>query len=431
VCLFALRGGFLVWAVPPWQHPDEPTYLYPIRALTHDPVSGLAGPEHNPSERELIRSMAEFGWWTHYGRPTPDPLPANFYEGPYKINAGVGSFPGGPQLYYRTTARAFGWLGVTGLLPQLYMLRVWSLCCGALTVLLTFLAGVRWFGTQTGIASAAFLACLPQFVLVSTSASPDAAVNLCAAVSLWALGRDRERSPSWAGCGLALASALLAILIKRSGGLVLATTVATAFALLLQTRGASRLDRSRAWAMVGAVSAGLAILVLVPAFRAAADYALALLAPPVQFDRWDPVYVFRFFDGVARSWWLSGGWLTYGPPPWWYVLAALFTLALLLMLPIAVAQVGDAGRRAFALVLIGPALAVFGLMFTYFGRSVTAQGRYLFPALAATALLMGFVSCHAFRTTRARSLGAAALIGVAAMLAVSAVTTVTIGPYLG
>ena len=61
VCLFALRAGFLVWAVPPWQHPDEPTYLYPIRALTHDPVSGLAGPEHNPSERELIRSRTSEG----------------------------------------------------------------------------------------------------------------------------------------------------------------------------------------------------------------------------------------------------------------------------------------------------------------------------------------------------------------------------------
>src|SRR5687767_2605909 len=83
--LFLPRVLLALLVIPPWQQPDEPQNVAFVRLLQHNAggrtVDDLTlrfrgGIRDDPlSERLIVASMVEHGWWRHFGRSTPSPPP--------------------------------------------------------------------------------------------------------------------------------------------------------------------------------------------------------------------------------------------------------------------------------------------------------------------------------------------------------------------
>src|SRR3989442_12593518 len=70
--LWLLFAGRLLTAavlVPPWQNPDEHLHVAVIRALTYEPWLEIANRRKVDVQAEILRSMAEHGWWVAYSEP--------------------------------------------------------------------------------------------------------------------------------------------------------------------------------------------------------------------------------------------------------------------------------------------------------------------------------------------------------------------------
>ena len=75
ICHFVLSFAL----IPPWQQPDEPTFVAWAEWQRAQIVEPTPGPDPG-REGEIIQSMARHSWWQHRrvnGHP-PDPLPNDF-----------------------------------------------------------------------------------------------------------------------------------------------------------------------------------------------------------------------------------------------------------------------------------------------------------------------------------------------------------------
>jgi hypothetical protein len=98
---------------------------------------------------------------------------------------------------------------------------------------------------------------------------------------------------------------------------------------------------------------------------------------------------YGFYTAVTfGSFWGDFGWLTLPLPLWAYVLPALATLGAVVGYRWACQLVPESGqRRAVALLALQAGLVGAATLLPMIGRAWQPQGRYLFPALAAWALL--------------------------------------------
>lgn len=387
-----LAAGMLVAfaIIPPWQNPDEPQHLLTVRlVMLHGPDFVLDRDTDPASERAIVASMAEHGWWGHYGAATPDPVPPTFADGPARVTQSYFGPPGGgSRLYYRAMATAFDWLSIDGLLPQLHAMRLVSAL--ATLVALWFV----WSGTRALLSDraaqvvTAVMALHPQFAFVSTSASPDAVVNLAGAI-VW---RQSAIVLTTSRAGLDMAAlwtaAVVGFSIRRMGAPLLVTAAVVTIAAI----GGDFFRRRSLASVRPLVLAGAAVALVLTAVlgteagRAFAwvqfDPRQALAATVERADALPP-----FFDMFYRTFWLSAGWLRHAGPEWWHLgTVALVAIAAAGLVARVVSTPGD---RALWLAAAVVAVQMAAVVAYYFGIVRSGpQGRYLFPVLPAIACLI-------------------------------------------
>ena len=281
-----------------------------------------------------------------------------------------------------------------------HLLRFYSIVLGLGTVYFTYRLARLLFPQNAGlvIAVAAFVAFNPQFIFISAAVTNDNLIIFLSTVALWLLAgllttpaSDVSRSLPWRPLALALIVGL-ASLAKLSGLSLLALTL-FAFALLALWQ--------RRW-------------------RFALTWALVVVAAALLIGGWwyvrnwqlygDPTGLNRFLELVGPrpspltwhnlrselqslrvSYLATFGWFNIILPRWVYVLWDLFLAASLVGF-----IVGLAARRRTPLPISGPALtllltwvAVFLLsLLRWTALTPGAQGRLLFPAIAAIAALL-------------------------------------------
>ena len=188
VLIFALANGLIyLFAVPPWQHYDEPTYFEYARFVS-DHLS-IPGPGEFDTEvrREIARSMLRYG----------------FYRGlPYEPNLENESEPvwigqiqtSDKPLHFILTAipiQILSLLGNADVTVQLYIARFLSMTLFLSTIYISYLI-VRELvpvGSPLRIGVPAFMAFLPGFVDLMTSVNND--VGAAFAFSLFSLASVR------------------------------------------------------------------------------------------------------------------------------------------------------------------------------------------------------------------------------------------------
>ncbi|MFZ1467313.1 MAG: DUF2142 domain-containing protein [Anaerolineae bacterium] len=295
-----------------------------------------------------------------------------------------------------------------GAVLAMRVLRLFSLLLGAVTVAGTFALAWQVFPNQPSIAhlAALFVAGNPQFIFISTSVNNDNLVIAATTLTLLLLARTLNRPPTTRRLvmlGLALG---LATLTKQNALPLLPLTfiILTAFALVERSWGYF-------WRWHG-ITFGLAFLVAgwwyvrnlllsgnVFGLRSLFD----LLPPRPDWPSWS-----EFAMHGARAWrsfWALFGWLNVPPPAWVYVvyniLAIIGAIGCLGALIVwwrfnrgrlnehtageHLARAARGSSLQLWLLIIWCAIvfvSVWGWTTLY-----PPQGRYLFPALAAFAVL--------------------------------------------
>lgn len=419
VALFVTQCLVAIAVVPPWQNPDEPQHLMTTRlVVTHGSNFDLERDLDRESERTIIASMARHGWWRHYRMATPDPLPETFEDGPAKVvGQYFGPLGGGSRMFYSAIATVVRVGAIDDVIAQLYLMRVVSVLAGALTLWCVWSGTRRVAGDQGAAVVATILALHPQFVLVSTSASPDAFVNLAGALVWRQIAVLVSSDVALADVAWLWVGAIGAFMLRRLG----APLVALA-AVMTVIVGWRALRGKRRWRPV-VFAAGLAAVLAVVLLAAVSDFARAL-----EFIRFDPAQSLAtsvsraeqlpaFFDMMYRTFWLAAGWLRYQGPWWWHAVTVCLC---------AVASIGVVGpvlrlRASVMVAAAAVAIQVIPVVAYHFGILESGpQGRYLFPVLAPLLFLLWVGWRNVLTRFVPVPVAAMSLVTLAALLNVSA-----------
>ncbi len=419
--------------IPPWQNPDEPQHLDTIRRILMFGPNFTLDMHDVEGERAAVASMADHGWWQHYGLPTPDPLPTTFVDGPAKVVGGYFGPPGGgSRLYYGAVAESFRVLHIDNLLWQLYAMRLMSAFAGLLTLYVLW-AGTRLLVGETAALVVSSLAALhPQFALAATTAGPDAWVNLAGAIFWWRMGALFAAAGSTSlNLFLLWAAAIMAFVIRRMGAplLIIAGIVTlTELVRSLTPRRSSQVLRTAGIA--------LAIPLLVGAVWPFLPEDVHRGYAWVQFDLRgssqtildNASQIPRFLKILFTTFWLSAGWLRYAPPRWWSMTTAVLSGLSFLGFVVAVVR---SRRRQLVFVMTAMLLLQCAAVVAYdFGVLGSApQGRYLFPVLPSILCMIWIGWRHILIRWTDQRMSAFALIAIMAVLDLSAWNLVIVPSY--
>ena len=380
--LFAAHLAAAIIFIPPWQNPDEPQHYMKAWLYATHSGSYTSAWRDVVAEREVVRSMAEHGWWAHYRYPLPDPVPTTFADGPARVVDGYfGPTPGGGDVYYRVVGALFSATSFDTLLRRLYVMRLLS----AIAALVMFWVIVRATATcldrRSVLVIPALVALHPQLAIASTTAGPDAWVNAAGAVVWWQGVRALRGALD--GMAWSVLAAALGTLIRRvAAPLVLAAfTLPVLWLLSRQEAQAGALSR-----ILRVANPGLAA-VLIAGALIGAEITAAL--EWTQFDAGSAVgglwqrgdTLPTFVVGLFQSFWFVAGWLQYRVPAVLYMAVALLCGAAFCGLILGRQRVLEGRVVVFA----GIALAcqIVAIVVFHFGAMQTGpQGRYLFPVIA-------------------------------------------------
>jgi hypothetical protein len=335
------------------------------------------------------------------------------------------------------------------------LMRLVSVALGAATVYFTYLAagalekrleirGSRLgaYQSQVPLLAAGLVAFNPQFLFVSALVTNDALLTTLSAAMLWLVLRYGAKPRKQVGGALAIGAMLGLALLTKQSALVLAPVALIGVAS--RQRG-GMLRRSAVAILLVLATAGLIAGWWYMRNQRLYGDLLGLAAFRGEFAT-QPFEIGSLLAWAAAlaqlhdSFWARFGWMNVAPPDW--VLWPIGAIELVAVggLVWALLRSGATGRRAFVRV-IWPLVLLLALAFAWIvSFAITAglvawQGRLLFPALPAIAILLarglsvvgsqwsvaleGLAHCHAPRTTDYRLRAIALVLTLCPLLALA------------
>lgn len=313
-----------------------------------------------------------------------------------------------------------------------HLVRFFSVLLGAATVALTYALGRVVFPDEpwTALLAAALVAFLPSFLGLSAAVTNDALATTLGALLLWQLARlVAAEETGWRGWAIAGALGALGVWTKASGWVFVGTVSLAALLRATDGRGPLLPQLART---LGA--AGLAwALVVLPLAAINLERSGDLLGRGVQAQVTEARPTLSVAEGVGlirgayRTWWAGFGGAVHLHFPPWVEAALLLPLLLAGWGLVRGAPAWGAARRVMA--LLAAHAAMVGAAWLLWSRLVmgTGQGRLLFPALPALALL---AAAGLVRASRGAPQRAALGWGVGALgLALLALVTLVLPTY--
>ncbi len=308
----------------------------------------------------------------------------------------------GVRIVLRQPEESFPWRGA---LLGLHMARVVSalLTTGAVVLIALTLNITFGRGAVAALAGTGIAAFNPQFLFMGAMVNNDAMVSFAGALVAWCAARalaDERRGDRWTA---ALGAAAGLGLLSKNSAIALVAFSAVAIALIARWRRWSLAVAARRLAlMIGAAALAAAPLFAYNWLRYGRlildrDPGNPLLQQPTDViaegvwvslrDAWLP----QLFLNTFRTFWGKFGWGNVGmPEPAYWAFGAL-TLAGLVGVWVVWRRASDDQRRAVLLwALLGGAMMALPLYRAiYFQEPALMPGRYLMPALAGYAGLLG------------------------------------------
>ena len=396
--LALVRGLVYAWAVPPWQHPDEPTHFEHVALVAlRGALPGVQGYDV-PLRRAIAESMERHGFWQDGSPPLDDAsldVPSSTIG--YTTLAQ-------PPLYYLAAAWWLRpWVGMP-IETQLQALRVFSVLLNLILVALGFFTARALSPSQPAIQAAvtASLVFQPMLTDIMAAVNNDAMANVLAAGFFLVLAWIFRRGASLAR--LLLAAILLAgtLLAKTTGLALLASVPLAMLAYSLRLGGRARVIYLMVLlgglALAGAAAGGALdrlLPELVPLMnrylRADVVRSIAQLLDPERRN----IYLVAAIV-VFKSFWGSFGWRgVWLPNSAYWALAGVTAAVVLggLRAALGARSRGEAsGGRAgylgfgFLAVLVAWGLAIVRAQAYQGALSYLSHGRYAFVAIVPFAL---------------------------------------------
>lgn len=431
--LLASRLLLSLIVIPPWQQPDENSHVA-LMELQRNRLAGSEALSDPAREAEILKSMASYSWWQHRGRPlTPVADARTFDTAGYGVGVSPTTSPA--PMYHVVMGRVLSTLPRLSVVGDLYVVRAMSATLVLLTLLVAWLAARETLGAPCGAVVAALVALNPQFAVVSTSATPDAVINLLAACVWWQAAVAINGKNIFRALAVAWAAALFAASADRMGVSLLAVAAIASVAALVT---AVRFGHWKSWfalpvgALTAAVAAGLSVWVLGAFGR---TFALGSIFS----SGWMPVpdalsweFFASFTSTLHQSWWLTFGWVRYAPPQWWTAVAVALTMTASLGLGWRLIRQDDDARTVtlVAVAAVAVVTQILAVYWVYFRLGVGAQGKSLFPVMVPSLILL-WAGIEAWVPEQHRTRAAVALVAVFAILDAAAWTLVALPAYAG
>ncbi|MBN1953591.1 MAG: glycosyltransferase family 39 protein [Anaerolineae bacterium] len=419
--------------IPIFESPDENGHYAYIHELTEGrglPVQGTPSGERvtgyvasHPPLYYALSAAATF--WV------PDDV--DFldwaWRNPYHANGYPGSV-GNKNFLVHTAAEAFPWRGTP---LTIHVARLVSTLLGALAVAGTY--GTAWElgGGQRrqrhwlALGAAALTAFTPMLVFTGARVSNDAAVAAFGALVIWGAARLAVRGLSHRGIALLGVALGLAVLSKLSG---VTLAPAVALALVLDAARSSQFSPRNLRPALRPLLINSLILFAAAALVCGWWFGrnAALYGEVMGVDAWlshtetvraEPIGILAVIpqlEGLEVSYWAMFGWFNVPVAAWmyrmWWVLVRLAVIGLFFLLLEQWTRRRMPLETQAGLVVVSVSfLLVFGSVYRFIMIVLGAQGRYLFPAIAAASTLLMLGLTHVWqRALQARSAAPLALL---------------------
>lgn len=399
-----ILAGFVLIAiafsvrVPPFETPDEVNHY----AFGRNIAQGKGLP---------VQAATPTGPWEHEGSQPPlyylltggltsfvdqSDFPALAVRNP-RANIGNPLYPGNKNfMLYSGADRP-----LRGANLALHLGRWFSIVLGALTVWLTFLTARLACGRDDPRALLAMgvAAAIPQFAFIHASFSNDALITLMSVATIYWLARlivqpdTAEFSwRTWLLLGILLG---LAALSKLQGlGLTLMAGLVI-LSLAWRRRDMGLVRRALPWvAIPPLLIAGWWFVRNALLYGDITGTTLLLTLNGLRSTQRDFADWWLEFRGLRYSFWGLFGWFNILLPQWFYTLMDWLTVIAMGGALAALVQrrqarriaARDGGTRLLPLLLVW-ALVVTGLLISFTAQATASQGRLLFPAINALAIL--------------------------------------------
>jgi|GEM_PF-802333 len=408
--------GIILWTwvghlmvIPLWQNPDEPTHFEYLKILMDQETFSLNIQPDLSIQQAIIKSMDRHRYWDYIQMPRPDPLPGSFAEIPFlfvsRTQIGIT-----PPLYYILMAYLLSPVREKSLEAQFYLARGISLCLGLLTLFFSYLTAREVLGDDPKrlLVVLAFIGLLPQFNLVTTSVNPDNLANFLAISATYLLILILKKGVSLIKLALTALCILLGLMTKRTVFMILPLAGVALFLV-----GWSRLKNRDLWSWAITLYKALNFFLLLVGiyalltwyFPEAIQTFLNRVVPTVYYSPHlllellsrPPAQMKAVSLHLFRSFWYTFGWMKYQlSDPWYRSLQLVSVLALsgLFLFWLRVlrrkVRIETWQVQGLILLLFSCFLALLGAFLDSGGFTVFTQGRYLFPAISAFAILGTF-----------------------------------------
>lgn len=410
--------------IPPWQQPDEHAHVAISEVHNLSPDADVADPAR---QTEILRSMAEHGWWRHRtGEEPPSPLPTRFGLADVKETIGINPLSRDyPRGYYGVMGRVLALGGRHAIVRDLYVMRGISMVFALATL------WMAWLGARVAIGDAGagvvtlLLALHPQFAVVSTTASPDAVVNFAGACLWWqAMRAITVPKPEWPLAAVWIIAAVITTVDRMGVPLVM---IAFLLSVFVVARRWGFTKRTWVATIAGAILVAAILWLLNAASRTFTAVAWQTLLPVPKARTAE--FFTSFVTVLFRSWWFSAGWVRYVPPVWWTLGAVVLAVTSVagLLQRFSPARV-EPSRIVAAVAALMLAVQLGAVYWTYFRLGIGPQGRHLFPCLVP-ALVLLWLGAEAWVPEHARMRVAAGLVLTFAALDATAWLLVAMPAY--
>lgn len=392
-----LAGAYSIWN-PLAEAPDEADHVAYIRYLAANrqlPTGPrVTQSKHPPLYHATATVLASIG----------DPLDYQFL----RANPDVSLEPTAywsPNFFIHTTLEDWPWRD--GPLA-FHMARLWSVLLSTLTVLATYAAVRTGFPSRPGLALAAagVLTFIPEFAFIGGAVNNDSGAALLGALTIWGSLALYRHCGEWQAGWWTPAAMGFGLLVKIST-LALWPVVMLAIVMgVSRTRPTDSADtlpwaygaaqRWRKWALTCLAFLAVALVIaspwLIRNWRLYGDllgYGLTQQTVDLRTDPWTFADTIWLMSGWFKSFWGKFGAAGHIPLPSWVYATLAVVSAVALAGLLRAWRKGPADTRAMLFLLAVSVLAVaFGIWRYSLIALGTDQGRLLYPAVSAIAILL-------------------------------------------
>lgn len=397
------RGWQYMLAVPPWQHPDEPTHFEHVRYIAQSGRWPTWDDVDVSLRWVIVKSMLQHNFW---GNPALPAISVDTLSAPGISLIGI-STAAHPRLYYGLAALWLRpWLGFP-VETQLYALRLLSVALNLIALGLVY-ATAREVSPGRFLFSmsvCAFLIYQPMYTDMMSAVNNDALINTLGCGIFWVLARIYRRGWSLRRSSL-LGGLLVGALLTKTTAVTLVVVVALSLLVYPWPGRAQKIVIMGVWTLgLSLVVGGLALVRLRQNdpgavwlnllgeryFRTNVAEMLATLLNSQTLNRqWSTAMV------VFRSFWAAFGWRNVVLAPVWYWIPGLATVLALLGLIRAWRSEHQrhypAWQVRYAWLALGAVLVAWATTVLRSAASLGANvylshGRYAFVAIAPFAIL--------------------------------------------